>query len=98
MDEREQCPLCGVDLRGGQIPDEQLVREAAARGETWDGRPQWYSRMMGDVVRGVYDGVLYWTCPDCGGHWHRWPEGHHLWVRAEQHAIRTDLRIMAGPA
>jgi len=31
--------------------------------------------MVGVEVPGVYDGVLYWECPDCGAAWHRWTEG-----------------------
>ena len=27
-------------------------------------------RIIGHVVRGVYDGVLVWSCADCG---HVWP-------------------------
>ena len=32
---------------------------------------------MVEVPR-VYDGGLYYQCPDCGGRWHRWPEDHRL--------------------
>lgn len=31
---------------------------------------RFYSRCMGYEIRGVYDGVLFWGCPDCG---HLWP-------------------------
>jgi hypothetical protein len=48
-----------------------------------DGRPRFGSRTIGVQVRGLYDGVLYWQCPDCGGRWHLWPEGDRLWSRAE---------------
>lgn len=30
------------------------------------------SRVIGVEIWGVYDGVLFWRCPDCGGSWHRW--------------------------
>lgn len=33
-------------------------------------------------IRGLYDGGLFYECPDCGGRWHRWPEGHWLRQRA----------------
>lgn len=39
--------------------------------------------VIGVEVRGVYDGVLYWTCW-AGHRWHRWPEGHYLRARAER--------------
>lgn len=38
--------------------------------------------VLGVELPGVYDGVLYWQCPDCGGRWHRWPESHRLHARA----------------
>ncbi len=46
---------------------------------------RFFSRVIGMEVRGVYDGVLYWQCPDCGGRWHRWPPGDRLHGRAEQY-------------
>lgn len=33
------------------------------------------SSRMGVEVRGVYDGICYWTCMKCGARWHRFPEG-----------------------
>ena len=32
-------------------------------------------RAIGVEVQGVYDGVLYWACPDCGHAWPRWSDG-----------------------
>lgn len=43
---------------------------------------RFYQRKIGIEIRGVYDGVLFWQCPDCGGRWHRFPEGHDLRQRA----------------
>lgn len=64
----ETCPLCAADLRGAPIPQEYLDRGLYSSGSTH------YSRIIGHEVSGVYDGVLFWSCPDCGGAWHRWPE------------------------
>jgi hypothetical protein len=58
------CPHCGTDLQGDPIPGDP------------DGRH--YQRTIGVKLRGAYDGVLYWQCPDCGGRWHRWAEGDRL--------------------
>lgn len=33
-----------------------------------------YSRMIGVEIQGVFDGILFWQCPDCDGRWHRFPE------------------------
>lgn len=59
------CPLCNADLRGDPIPQEYIDKG-------YYGKSRWYSRMIGVEIRGVYDGVLYYACPDCGGAWQRW--------------------------
>lgn len=41
-----------------------------------------YSRKIGVEIQGVYDGVLFWQCPDCEGRWHRFSETHYLYERA----------------
>lgn len=35
---------------------------------------RFYSRIIGIEQPGVYDGVLYWMCPDCGKAWQRWSD------------------------
>jgi RNase P subunit RPR2 len=45
------------------------------------------SRVVGVEQPAVYDGVLYWACLDCGGRWHRFPEGHYLRARAERYVL-----------
>jgi hypothetical protein len=69
------CPHCGADLNGDLIPESARY---------W-GSGTHYGREIGIEVRGVYDGVLFWQCPDCGGKWHRFPEDHWLRSRAERH-------------
>ena len=69
------CPNCEADLRGEPIPAELTGSGFYAKGEH-------YSRVVGVEVRGVYDGVLYWQCPDCGHKWHRWPVGDYRRDRA----------------
>lgn len=40
-----------------------------------------YSRKIGHEIPGVYDGILFWSCPDCGGKWQRWEPGDRLyWI------------------
>lgn len=70
------CPHCGADLKGDPIPQEAI--DAGYYGSATH-----FRREIGVEVPGVYDGILYWICPDCPGKWHRWPEGHHLRTRAE---------------
>lgn len=85
------CPICSADLRGEQIPQQYL--EAGYYGE-WqpeDG-PRYYERTIGVEVQGVYDGMLFYQCPDCGGRWHRWPVG----TRQHAAAIRYVNRLDEG--
>lgn len=68
----EVCPYCSADLRGNPIPEE--YRQAGYYGPP-DSASTHYSRVVGHEESTIYDGILYWGCPDCGGTWHRWPEG-----------------------
>jgi hypothetical protein len=64
------CPINGCDLQGPPIPE----------------RPgEHYSNAVMVEVSSVYDGGLYFLCPECGQKWHRWPKGHPLHVRAEEY-------------
>ena len=74
------CPLCSADLRGDPIPPEH--RHYYAPDSTH------YLRVIGVEIPGVYDGELYFACPDCGGRWHRWPEGDWRRTAAERYVTR----------
>lgn len=74
-----ECPHCHSSLMGEPIPQRLIDAGYYPRGDTN------YSRTIGVEIRGVYDGVLYWQCPDCGGKWHRWPEGHPYRAQAERY-------------
>lgn len=74
---REECPACGSKMQGEPIPQE--VRDRGGYGDLTH-----YSRCMGYDIRGVYDGVLIWGCPDCGHLWPRFPESDRLHTRALQ--------------
>jgi len=83
MDE-DRCPHCNSDLRAGEIPVAYL-REGMY-GEWKEGDPpRYFSRKIMVEIRGVYDGGLFFRCPDCGGTWHRWPEGSSLRKDAERY-------------
>lgn len=71
MTSKTECPVNGCDLRAGEIPQDYLEKGYYGPWSPEDG-PRYYSRMIGVEVPGVYDGVLYWRCPDCGAAWHRW--------------------------
>jgi hypothetical protein len=60
----DTCPN-GCDLTGVPIPQEYIDAGLYPSGRTH------YSRMIGVEVRDVYDGVLFWRCPDCKIAWPR---------------------------
>lgn len=60
------CPN-GCDLHGPSIPKES--RQHYSKDATH------FSRMIGVEIPGLYDGVCYWMCPDCGERWHRFADG-----------------------
>lgn len=76
----DECPICFSDLTGEPIPQEYL---------SFYGGKTHYSRMIGEEVRGVYDGVLIWHCPDCGGMWPRFSSG----FLYDEAILRIDQRI-----
>ncbi len=61
------CPKCNANLQGAPIPQESIDKG-------WYGTSTHFSRKIGIEISGVYDGVLYWQCPDCGWAWHRFPQ------------------------
>jgi hypothetical protein len=69
------CPHCGVGLQGAPIPVEH--RHLYYGGKTH------FRREIGVEHPEIYDGMLYYRCPDCSGAWHRFPEGHPLRAKAE---------------
>lgn len=83
MTNLESCPHCGADLRGEEIPTE--FRR--------DYRMTHYMRTIGVEVLGVYDGVLFWACPDCRQGWHRWDQASYprRYAAAEEHMRRWAL-------
>lgn len=55
------CPHCNVSLLGDPIPED--IKQHYMEGTTH------WKREIGVEVRGVYDGVYYFKCPDCEGEW-----------------------------
>lgn len=56
-----------------------------------------YSRKIGIEVWGLYDGVCYWKCPDCGADWLRdgLPDRVGIWfekTREERQAISQESK------
>jgi len=72
---RDTCPHCGASLLGEPIPGEAGTR---------------YQRAIGVEFPGLYDGVLFETCPYCWGTWHQWDPiaDASLWEAAEKHRAR----------
>lgn len=76
--DRMSCPN-GCNLQGPAIPQEYIDKGYYGEGVTH------YSRMVGVEIPGVYDGVAYWHCPDCGVDWHRWQEGDSVRDRVDRY-------------
>jgi hypothetical protein len=80
------CPHCATDMRGDEIAecfrthrDDCALKDGRLRCFCFPyGEATHYSRVMGHEIRGVYDGVLFWSCPDCGLAWPRWNDGGRL--------------------
>lgn len=79
----DNCPQCGANLQGEPIPPEH---------RHWYGGATHGRREIGVEVQGVYDGVLYWYCPDCGYAWPRFTEGRLAAVSARYAAKGPGLR------
>lgn len=60
----ESCPVCKSNWVGSRIPE---------RYRPFYGHKTNFSRLIGIEVLGVYDGVLYWQCPDCHANFKRFP-------------------------
>lgn len=92
------CPHCGVDLNGGKIPKDivhhyvpySVAKKGSASVAGWLEVNPWptFSRKHGIEVRGVYDGVLVWQCPDCAEMWPRFQkndDGRFLWTKGMEY-------------
>ena len=55
---------------------------------------QTYSRVVGVEIPRIYDGILFWSCPDCGGCWHRFPLGDFRRTSANQYADLHGLAFL----
>jgi hypothetical protein len=76
----KKCDGCGADLRGAEIPEENLhfynhgpngelihsAEEYAAVRDQIKDETTHFSRVIGVEYQGGYDGVSEWRCPDCG--------------------------------
>jgi len=74
----EVCPHCGADLLGEPVPERFQHPGVGTR----------YARGLAIEIRGVYDGSLFYACPDCWGTWHRFDPTDPLWAAAEKYRAR----------
>lgn len=83
IDELTNCPKCNMLWDGGRIwkrfremeyykdkTDEELQQ---IEKESYS-PPYHFSNLVGIEVRGKYDGVSYWQCPECKSTWDRWTD------------------------
>lgn len=82
------CPHCESDLKGDPIPDKHFEHgdDHDEQVERWghcfcfsygwrEPKDRFFGREILVEIPQVYDGGLFFMCPDCRGRWHRWPEG-----------------------
>jgi hypothetical protein len=88
MKERH-CPHCAADLYGEVIPGHADE----------NGNEQRYRRALGIEIPGVYDGTLFYACPDCHETWHRWTSLYapRLWEAAERYRRRFTAVMKGDP-
>lgn len=57
------CPECNSSWRDKKIPIQYVETGMYGR---WDGKEErYFSRLIGVEIRGKYDGISLWKCPDC---------------------------------
>jgi len=107
MTERpDHCPTCGVSLQGDPIPHEYRVHkddcaeQVARHGRCYCrpyGSATHFRREIGHEVPGVYDGVLFWHCPECGWAWPRFvATSTTLGQKSAEHADRWNRYMASG--
>ena len=82
MSRFDNCPHCGSSQFDSVIPNRNRCQWFCE--DEWDKRSvnckenhhygkssEFFYRTISVEVRGVYDGCLYYQCPDCDGTWHR---------------------------
>jgi rubrerythrin len=73
----DRCPHCERDLIGKLLPNETFdwIEDPSERAERLEkaagGPPRWERFKWGHEEHDIYDGIGYWSCPFCGGTWHR---------------------------
>ena len=56
----KNCPKCEADFTGEEIPEQDR--------ELFGGESH-FSRLIAVEDPNIYDGVLFWECPDCSHQW-----------------------------
>jgi len=81
IDDYGNCPECGSSWDAGAVfdnlrkqphyvgkTDDELRAHIA---ESYGDENARFSRLIGVEIRGYYDGVCKWKCPDCNKEWDR---------------------------
>jgi hypothetical protein len=97
IEANEVCPHCGSDQRGPEIPREYRREGSYGPYEESD-PPQYFHRTIAVEIRGVYDGGLFYQCPDCGKAWHRWGMGSDLHRKATFYINEQNRKVDAENA
>lgn len=70
----QTCPHCTANLIGELASD-------------YYGKPYYPRLAFGHEEPGIYDGILYWSCPFCRGTWHQFDKSYGRRYQAAQRFI-----------
>ena len=100
----DNCPHCKVSLIGTPIPKYEHRDDCEEQKDKWEalgygrsclclpyGDATHFRREIG-YETDVYDGVLYWVCPDCNMAWVRFLEGN-LGQQSAEHVNAHNLKV-----
>lgn len=95
MTDKEHCTECDSVLVGGDIPYDIVEHYIPLNvdKDEWLSKNPWptWKRKVGIEVRGAYDGVLIWQCPDCK---HMWPRFQEWDWESMYHRALTHIEII----
>lgn len=69
------CRYCDADLVGAAYTNEYHSGQGVGSVPDQSSEIQYARLEWGHEEPGIYDGILYWSCPFCGGTWHRFEPG-----------------------
>lgn len=76
----QECPTCFADLRGAPIPNTNPVR--------------YYSHLIHVELPYIFDGTLFYECPNCETRYHRFAPESNLYQRADWYVRKLEPELI----